>query len=304
MPEAACPNPRRSHSGRPARHAPYRLVARRGNAEYEGNALTRPVRVGTVVVGGGRPVVIAGPCAVETRAQTLAVARAALDAGADMLRGGAFKPRTSPYDFQGRRRAGLEILAEARAETGLPIVTEVMDPRLVEEACEFADCLQIGARNMQNFPLLVEAGRSGKPVLLKRHWAATMTEWLCAAEYVAAEGNLDVILCERGIRTFTSGEYNRSTLDLNVVPALQRETFLPVIVDPSHATGDAELVPSACGAAMGAGAHGLLIEVIEETADRCEALCDGDQSIRPSVLAEIIRRVRASTPDAVAHGAV
>jgi len=252
MPEAACPTPRRSHAGRPARHDPYRLVARKGNDDYEFNALTRPVRVGSVVVGGGRPVVIAGPCAVETRAQTLAVARAALDAGADMLRGGAFKPRTSPYDFQGRRRAGLEILAEARAETGLPIVTEVMDPRLVEEACEFADCLQIGARNMQNFPLLVEAGRSGKPVLLKRHWSATMTEWLCAAEYVAAEGNLDVILCERVIRTYTAGDYNRSTLDLNVVPALQRETFLPVIVDPSHATGDAALVPSACGAAMGA----------------------------------------------------
>jgi 3-deoxy-7-phosphoheptulonate synthase len=251
-----------------------------------------------VLVGGGAPVIIAGPCAVETRAQTLAVARAVKAAGADLLRGGAFKPRTSPYDFQGRGRAGLEILAEAREETGLPIVTEVMDPRLVEMTCEFADCLQIGARSMQNFPLLREAGRSGKPVLLKRHWAATLTEWLCAAEYIAAEGNLDVILCERGIRTFSQGEYNRNTLDLNVVPALLRETYLPVFVDPSHGTGVADLVPAACGAAMGSGAHGLIIEVIDEHADPAAALCDGRQSIRPSVLAGIVRRAhRAATPE-------
>jgi 3-deoxy-7-phosphoheptulonate synthase len=304
MHDASGPSPRRPASCRAAKHEPYRLVARKSRAEFAGNRATRPVRVGNVTVGAGRPVVIAGPCAVETRAQTLAVARAVADAGADLLRGGAFKPRTSPYDFQGRRRAGLEILAEARAETGLPIVTEVMDPRLVEEACAFADCLQIGARNMQNFPLLVEVGRAGKPVLLKRHWGATLAEWLCAAEYVANEGNLDVILCERGIRSFAIGEYSRSTLDLNVVPALARETFLPVIVDPSHATGDAELVPSACGAAMGAGAQGLLIEVLEETADPDEALCDGKQSIRPSVLAEIVRRVRESTPDTVTNGAL
>ena len=294
MSHATCSTPRSGRNGRVvnAKDGPYRLVARRGNGAFEGSARTRPVRVGPVVVGGGRPVVIAGPCAVESREQTLAIARACRDAGADMLRGGAYKPRTSPYDFQGMGRAGLEILAEARDATGLPIVTEVMDPRLVEEVCEFADCLQIGARNMQNFPLLQEAGRSGKPVLLKRHWAATLSEWLCAAEYVAAEGNLDVILCERGIRTFSQGEYNRNTLDLNVVPVLRRETFLPVMVDPSHGTGVADLVPAACGAAMGAGAHGLLIEVIAEETDPSDPLCDGSQSIKPSALAEIVRRGR------------
>jgi 3-deoxy-7-phosphoheptulonate synthase len=275
-----------------SKSAPYRLVARRGHPEFDGNALTRIVRVRDVVVGGAAPVIIAGPCAVESRAQTLAIARACADAGADMLRGGAYKPRTSPYDFQGLHRAGLEILAEAREQTGLPIVTEVMDARLVDEVCEFADVLQIGARNMQNFPLLIEAGRSGKPVLLKRHWSATLEEWLCAAEYVAAQGNLDVILCERGIRTFSRGEYDRSTLDVNVVPAVKRDSFLPVIVDPSHATGASEFVPAASGAAMGAGAHGLLIEVIGEDADPSRALCDGRQSIRPSALAEIVRRAR------------
>jgi 3-deoxy-7-phosphoheptulonate synthase len=275
-----------------ASRPPYSLVARRGNAHWADPATTRVVRVGGVAVGGERPVVIAGPCAVESREQTLAVARAVRDAGADMLRGGAYKPRTSPYDFQGLGRAGLEILAEARDETGLPVVTEVLDPRLVEETCAFADCLQIGARNMQNFPLLIEAGRSGKPVLLKRHWAATLSEWLCAAEYVAAQGNLDVILCERGIRTFSQGEYNRNTLDLNVVPAARRETFLPVVVDPSHGTGVADLVAPACAAAIGAGAHGLLIEVIEESLACPESLCDGTQSIRPSALADVVRRAR------------
>jgi 3-deoxy-7-phosphoheptulonate synthase len=277
---------------RDASGGPYRLVARRGKPQFCDNAATRLVRVGDVVVGGETPVTIAGPCAVETRAQTLAVARAVKAAGADMLRGGAFKPRTSPYDFQGRGRAGLEILAEAREETGLPIVTEVLDPRQVEEVCAFADVLQVGARNMQNFPLLREVGRSGKPVLLKRHWAATLTEWLCAAEYVALEGNLDVILCERGIRTFSQGDYNRNTLDVNVVPAVRKRTFLPVLVDPSHATGDADLVLPAAGAAMGAGAHGLLVEVLDEHADPAAALCDGSQGVRPSMLAEIVRRAR------------
>jgi 3-deoxy-7-phosphoheptulonate synthase len=294
MPDSACAASRRSPPARPSEAEPYRLVARRNDPQYADPATTRIVRVGGVPVGGDRPVIVAGPCAVESRAQTLAVARAVKAAGAVMLRGGAYKPRTSPYDFQGRGRAGLEILAEARAETGLPVVTEVLDPRLVEEACEFADCLQIGARSMQNFPLLTEVGRSGKPVLLKRHWAATLAEWLCAAEYIAAEGNLDVILCERGIRTFSQGEYNRNTLDLVVVPAVRRETFLPVVVDPSHGTGVAELVPAACSAAIGAGAHGLLIEVIGEETDPTEPLCDGTQSVRPSVLAEIVRRARAT----------
>ncbi|MCE9551545.1 MAG: 3-deoxy-7-phosphoheptulonate synthase, partial [Betaproteobacteria bacterium] len=197
--------------------------------------------------------VFAGLCAVDNAEHVEIMLKALRDNGQVCTRMGAYKPRTSPYDFQGLGRAGLEILAEARAETGLPIVTEVMDPRLVEEACRYADLLQIGARSMQNFPLLREVGRCGKPVMLKRHWAATLVEWLCAAEYVASEGNLDVILCERGIRTFSQGEYNRNTLDLNVIPAVRRETFLPVIVDPSHGTGVAELVPSASGAAIGAG---------------------------------------------------
>lgn len=271
---------------------PYELVRRASNPEYAGTATTRIVSVGGVEVGGMRPVVIAGPCSVESLEQTFDIARACRGAGADMLRGGAFKPRTSPYDFQGLGRAGLEILAEARAQTGLPIVTEALDPRHVALVAEFADLIQIGARNMQNFPLLTEAGRTGKPVLLKRHWAATLTEWLSAAEYIAVEGNLDVILCERGIRTFSQGTYNRSTLDLNVVPAARSETFLPVIVDPSHGTGVATLVPGASIAGIAAGAHGLMIEVIGEHADPAEARSDGYQSVRPSVLRRIVDDVR------------
>jgi 3-deoxy-7-phosphoheptulonate synthase len=267
---------------------PYRIVRRDAHAEYAGNRETRVVHVGGVPVGGPRAAIIAGPCAVESYEQTLAIARACRDAGADMLRGGAHKPRTSPYDFQGLKRKGLEILAAAREETGLPVVTEALDPRQVEEVAEFADCIQIGARNMQNFPLLTEVGKAGKPVLLKRHWGATLVEWLAAAEYIAIEGNLDILLCERGIRSFTSGTYNRSTLDLNVVEAVRRETFLPVIVDPSHATGDDQLVPAASFAGISAGAHGLIIEVIAEDTDKTQPLCDGYQSIRPSVLQEII----------------
>jgi 3-deoxy-7-phosphoheptulonate synthase len=281
----AGPGPRRPRG-------PYELVRRDAHAEFAGTDRTREVVVGGVRVGGARPVIVAGPCAVESLEQTLAVARACRDAGADLLRGGAFKPRTSPYDFQGLGRAGLEILAQARAETGLPVVTEALDPRHVALVAEFADCIQIGARNMQNFPLLREAGRSGRPVLLKRHWAATLTEWLAAAEYVAVEGNLDVILCERGIRTFSQGTYNRSTLDLNVVPAARRETFLPVVVDPSHGTGVATLVPGASLGAVAAGAHGLLIEVIAEDTDPGDPLCDGFQSVRPSVLRRIVDDAR------------
>jgi len=271
---------------------PYREIARAGRAGELGRAGTRLVLVNGVPVGGGEPVVIAGPCAVESRAQTLEVAHAVRAAGGDMLRGGAFKPRTSPYDFQGLHEEGLEILAEAREQTGLPIVTEVMDVREVELVARYADVLQIGARNMQNFPLLVEVGKSGMPILLKRHWAATLAEWLGAAEYIAVQGNLDIILCERGIRSFTQGTYNRSTLDINIIPAVQRLTFLPVIVDPSHATGDDELVPAAARAGVAAGGHGLLIEVLAEDADPAQALCDGHQSIKPSVLTDIIRAVR------------
>ncbi len=247
--------------------------------------------MGAVAVGGARPVVIAGPCAVESREQTLRVARAVRAAGAQILRGGAYKPRTSPYDFQGLGLPGLEILAEAREETGLPVVTEVMDPRLVDQVASYADCLQVGARNMQNFALLREVGQRGIPVLLKRHWAATLDEWLGAAEYIAAEGNLQIILCERGVRTFSQGSYNRFTLDLNVVPAVLQATFLPIIVDPSHGTGVASLVPAAARAGLAAGAHGLIIEVLSDQADPTGALCDGYQSITASALADLIQEV-------------
>ena len=271
----------------------YRLVRRTAYPEYEGNLETRPVRVGSATFGGSTSTIIAGPCAVESRAQTLAIARAAREAGADALRGGAFKPRTSPYDFQGLEQKGLEILAEARELTGLPIVTEVLDPRDVERVAAVADCLQIGARSMQNFPLLREAGSSGKAVLLKRHWSATLTEWLCAAEYVALEGNLEIILCERGLRTFSQQEYNRNTLDLNVIPAVRERTFLPIIADPSHGTGYASMVPHAARAAIACGAHGLIIEIVTEGQDTSETLCDGPQAIRPSTLTELISESRA-----------
>lgn len=280
----------------PRRTGQYEILGRDAHPEYRGNAKVREVAVGRVRFGGPQPVVIAGPCAVETREQTLAIAAACLDAGADALRGGAFKPRTSPYDFQGLGEKGLRILAEAREKTGLPIVTEALDPRHVKLVAEYADVIQIGARNMQNFPLIVEAARTGKPILLKRHWAATLSEWLAAAEYAAVEGNLDVILCERGIRTFSQGSYNRSTLDLNVVQALAKETFLPVVVDPSHGTGVASLVAPASLAAIAAGAHGLIIEVIAEETDPDSCLCDGPQSIRPSVLRRIVARARDWAP--------
>lgn len=271
---------------------PFRILAHGGGPPLPEGTTTRPVQVGRVRVGGKVPVIMAGPCAVESRAQTLEVAHAVREAGGDILRGGAFKPRTSPYDFQGLGERGLEILAEAREATGLPIITEVLDVRDVPLVARFADILQIGARNMQHFPLLQEAGRTGLPVLVKRHWAATLEEWLGAAEYVVVEGNFDVILCERGIRTFTRGSYNRGTLDTNVVPAVKRLTWAPVIVDPSHATGDAAMVPSAARAGCAAGADGLLVEVLAEQADPADALCDGYQSIKPSVLATLIRQVR------------
>lgn len=269
------------------RALPYRRVSRAHDPAWSAPGSTRVVEVGGARFGGDEPVLIAGPCAVESHAQTLAIARAVKEAGAQVLRGGAFKPRTSPYDFQGLGREGLEILADVRAVTGLPVVTEVLDVREIDLVASYADMLQIGARNMQNVPLLREAGRSGKPVLLKRHWGATLAEWLCSAEYVALEGNLDIVLCERGIRTYTQGEYNRNTLDLNVVPAVRALSFLPMVVDPSHGTGEASLVPAASLAGLAVGAHGLLIEVIDEPTDEAQVLCDGHQSIRPSVLREI-----------------
>lgn len=269
------------------------LVERQGRPEWKHNRETRPVQVGSVSVGAGRPVVIAGPCAVESRAQTLEIAQQALDAGADMLRGGAFKPRTNPHSFQGLGERGLEILAEARERTGLPVVTEVMDPRLVELVSGYADVLQIGSRSMQNYPLLIEVGKTGKPVMLKRGFCATVEEWLGSAEYLAAQGNFEIILCERGIRTFTLDEYTRNTFDLNVIPALRERTYLPVIVDPSHATGDAHFVLPASLGAIAAGAAGLIIETIGETTERGEIQCDREQGIRPAELIHLISRVHA-----------
>ena len=247
------------------------------------------VQVGNVKIGGGNFVMIAGPCSVETEAQIVEVAKAVKASGADMLRGGAFKPRTSPYDFQGLKAEGLELLKIARAETGLPIVTEVMgvkDLHLFEDV----DVVQIGARNMQNFDLLREVGQLRKPVLLKRGLANTLKELLMSAEYIMAGGNEQIILCERGIRTFD--DYTRNTLDLAAVPMLRELTHLPIIIDPSHATGIARLVRPMALAGAACGADGLIIEVHN---DPMNALCDGAQSLRPEeydALAADVRRIR------------
>jgi 3-deoxy-7-phosphoheptulonate synthase len=267
-------------------------VLRENNPEFSDLSSRRVVRVGDVEFGGGRPVVIAGPCSVESREQTIEIAKRCRDAGADMLRGGTFKPRTNPYSFQGLGERGLEILAEAREATGLPVVSEVMDPRLVDLVGTYVDVLQIGSRSMHYSPILIEVGRYGKPVLLKRGWSATMTEWLYAAEYIAAQGNLDIILCERGIRSFSHGEYSRNTLDLNVVPALQARTFLPVIVDPSHAAGSADLVVPLSYAALSGGADGLMVEIIAEEKKRADVLCDAEQAILPDALQGITAAAR------------
>jgi 3-deoxy-7-phosphoheptulonate synthase len=245
------------------------------------------VRVGEVEIGAGSLVVIAGPCSVESEEQTLAIARAVKAAGADMLRGGAFKPRTSPYSFQGLGLEGLQILERAREETGLPVVTEVIDPRDVSWVAEYADVLQIGTRNMQNFSLLKEVGRCERPVLLKRGMYSTLDEWLNCAEYVLSEGNEAVILCERGIRTFE--RYTRNTLDLSAVPAIKELSRLPIIVDPTHSTGRLSLIAPMSLAAVAAGADGLIIEVHNNPA---EALCDGDQALTPPVFSALMEHVR------------
>jgi len=234
------------------------------------------VNVRGVEIGGQAVVVMAGPCAVESREQLLTTARAVQEGGAAILRGGAFKPRTSPYDFQGLREEGLEILKWVGTQTGLPIVTEVMDTRAIEQVSDFADMLQVGSRHMHSYPLLQEVGRSGKPVLLKRGWCATLDEFLLAAEYVLKEGNDQVVLCERGIRTFEPS--TRNTLDLNAVPMLKERTHLPVIVDPSHGTGHWWMVPALSRAAVAAGADGLLVEVHP---DPDTAMSDGTQSLKP-----------------------
>ena len=240
-----------------------------------------------VHVGGQELAVVAGPCSVEGRELLRRTARAVQAAGASALRGGAFKPRTSPYAFQGLGRDGLELLAEARAETGLPVVTEVMDPRQVELVCEHADVLQIGARNMQNFSLLAEVGRVQRPVLLKRGLAATLSELLMSAEHVMAQGNREVILCERGIRTYETA--TRNTLDVAAIPVLKAETHLPVLVDPSHAAGRADLVEPLAMAALAAGADGLLVEVHPSPA---EALSDGEQSLTLEAFVSLMARLR------------
>ena len=261
------------------------LLSRAANPQY-GEHGTQVVNVAGVRFGGERPVVIGGPCAVESHAQTVGLAQAVKRAGADMLRGGAYKPRTSPHDFQGSGLEGLCILNIARQETGLPIVTEVMDPRMVAEVAEVADMLQVGSRNMHNYSLLAEVGHTRKPVLLKRGMSASLCEWLGAAEYIAKQGNMDIVLCERGIRGFPSGEYSRYVLDLNVIPAAKMLTFLPVVVDPSHATGVSAMVEPASRAALEMGSHGLLIEVADLTFG--EPKCDGLQAIDAATLARIV----------------
>ena len=232
-------------------------------------------------------VVIAGPCSVESEMQLLETARAVKASGADMLRGGAFKPRTSPYAFQGLGIQGLKILDKARQETGLPIITEVVDPRDVSWVAEFADVLQIGTRNMQNFSLLKEVGKSGRPVLLKRGMYSTLEEWLNCAEYILSEGNPDVILCERGIRTFET--YTRNTLDLSAVPAIKELSHLPIIIDPTHSTGRISLIESMSMAAAAAGADGMIVEVHHKPQ---EALCDADQALTPDSFATMMKRLR------------
>jgi 3-deoxy-7-phosphoheptulonate synthase len=273
------------------------LIGRKKDSFGGENRETREVHVGRVCFGGPRRVVIAGPCSVESYEQTLEVARAVKAAGADMLRGGAFKPRTSPHDFQGLGLEGLRILREVSRETGLPVVTEVMDARQIEQVAEHADMLQIGSRNMQNYTLLVEAGRSGKPVLLKRGMAASLCEWLGAAEYVAKEGNFDIVLCERGIKAYPSGEYSRYVLDLNVIPAVQEHTFLPIIVDPSHATGVSSMVEPASRAAVEFGCHGLIIEVASDRPGAARPKCDAAQAINPATLARIVEFVAAHSEE-------
>jgi 3-deoxy-7-phosphoheptulonate synthase len=261
--------------------APYKVASRETKAE------STVVRALDLEIGSGHFGVIAGPCSVESEDQIMQAAAAVKEAGAKALRGGAFKPRTSPYSFQGLKEEGLKLLAAAREMTGLAIVTEIMTPTHIDMVCQYADMLQIGARNMQNYPLLQAVGETRKPVLLKRGPAATMDEFLLAAEYILDQGNEKVVLCERGIRTFEA--HTRFTLPLATVPYLHERTHLPVVVDPSHGTGIASLVPAMCNAAVAAGCDGLLIEVHP---DPTAAMSDGDQSITPPIFNKIMQDCR------------
>ena len=262
---------------------PYKL------ASYEFRGVASPVAIGAVKIGGDENVaLICGPCSVESQEQISSIARIVQDLGADILRGGAFKPRTSPYSFQGLREDGLRFLAEARRETGLPVITEIMDARDLAMVEKYADCLQIGTRNMQNFSLLKEVGRSHLPVLLKRGYSARISDLIMSAEYILSEGNMNVLLCERGIRTFENA--TRYTLDLNAVPLLKSKTHLPVVVDPTHGIGLRDFVPQMALAAVAAGADAVMIEVHDSPQF---AKSDGEQAIVPEVFADLVPRLRA-----------
>jgi 3-deoxy-7-phosphoheptulonate synthase len=261
---------------------PYKLAS----AESRGEASS--VAIGNVHIGGREKVaLISGPCSVESKDQILAIARTVKKSGAKILRGGAFKPRTSPYSFQGLREDGLRFLAEAREQTGLPVITEIMDARDLTVIEKYADCLQVGTRNMQNFSLLKEVGRSHLPVLLKRGFSATINDLIMSAEYVFSEGNMNVVLCERGIRTFESA--TRYTLDLNAVPLLKAKTHLPIAVDPTHGIGLREFIPQMSLAALAAGADALMIEVHDSPE---LAKSDGQQALTPEIFAELVPRLR------------
>ena len=265
--------------------APYKLVSREAKRE------NTVVSIGGVPIGGESVAVVAGPCAVESEDQALRIAQRVREAGATLYRAGAFKPRTSPYSFQGLGLEGLRILSKVRRETGLPIVTEVLDSETVDAVAEHADCLQVGARNMQNFSLLKRLGRLRKPVLLKRGMSATIEELLLSAEYLLAEGNYEVVLCERGVRTFAN--HTRNTLDLAAIPYVHRISHLPILVDPSHGTGKRQKVIPLSRAAIAAGADGLMVEVHH---DPEAALSDGPQALLPEMFAELMEQVRRLAP--------
>ncbi|MBT3184106.1 MAG: 3-deoxy-7-phosphoheptulonate synthase [Nitrospina sp.] len=260
---------------------PYKLASR------EVKSTDSVIQVGGVAIGGPAIAIIAGPCSVESKEQICTTANLVKSSGANFLRGGAYKPRTSPYSFQGMEEDGLKLLAAAKEVSGLPIVTEVMNPREIDLVAQYADVIQVGARNMQNFSLLKELGKIDKPILLKRGMMNTIKEFLMSAEYILAEGNNQLILCERGIRTFETA--TRNTLDISCIPVLKKETHLPIIVDPSHATGHWEMVESMSRASIAAGADGLIIEVHP---DPVKAFSDGPQSLKPEKFARLMENLR------------